>query len=51
MNNAIKYSPDGGTITCRLLETHNNVVLSITDQGLGIPKRSEPSVRAVLSSR
>ncbi|HAQ9769429.1 TPA: cell wall metabolism sensor histidine kinase WalK [Enterococcus faecium] len=39
MNNAIKYSPDGGTITCRLLETHNNVVLSITDQGLGIPKK------------
>ena len=33
MNNAIKYSPDGGTITCRLLETHNNVILSITDQG------------------
>ena len=39
MNNAIKYSPDGGTITCRLLETHNNVILSITDQGLGIPKK------------
>lgn len=39
MNNAIKYSPDGGTITCRLLETHNNVVLSISDQGLGIPKK------------
>jgi two-component system sensor histidine kinase VicK len=39
MNNAIKYSPDGGTITCRLLETHNNIVLSISDQGLGIPKK------------
>ena len=22
-----KYSPDGGVITCRLVETHNNVVL------------------------
>lgn len=39
MNNAIKYSPDGGTITCRLLETHNHVILSVSDQGLGIPKK------------
>ncbi|KRL96768.1 cell wall metabolism sensor histidine kinase WalK [Liquorilactobacillus satsumensis] len=39
MNNAIKYSPDGGVITCRLLETHNHVILSISDQGLGIPKK------------
>lgn len=39
MNNAIKYSPDGSVITCRLLETHNHVILSITDQGLGIPKK------------
>ena len=39
MNNAIKYSPDGGQITCSLLETHNNVIISITDQGMGIPRR------------
>ena len=39
MNNAIKYSPDGGMIIVRLMETHNNVVLSITDRGLGIPKK------------
>ncbi|MGK0551621.1 cell wall metabolism sensor histidine kinase WalK [Enterococcus faecalis] len=39
LNNAIKYSPDGGEITCRLLETHNNVIFSVTDQGLGIPKK------------
>ena len=38
MNNAIKYSPDGGKITVRLMETHNNVILSITDQEL-IPKK------------
>jgi two-component system sensor histidine kinase VicK len=40
MNNAIKYSPDGGTITCSLYETRNNVVLSVKDQGLGIPRNS-----------
>ncbi len=39
MNNAIKYSPDGGKITVHLLETHNNIVLSVTDEGLGIPKK------------
>ncbi|MDU1487282.1 cell wall metabolism sensor histidine kinase WalK [Ligilactobacillus animalis] len=39
MNNAIKYSPDGGVITCRLLETHNHVIMSISDQGLGMPKK------------
>ncbi|MGY3749679.1 cell wall metabolism sensor histidine kinase WalK [Vagococcus acidifermentans] len=39
LNNAMKYSPAGGTITCRLLETHKNVIISISDQGLGIPKK------------
>ena len=40
MNNAIKYSPDGGVIPTRLLETHNHVILSISDQGLGIPRKA-----------
>lgn len=44
MNNAIKYSPDGGVITCRLLETHNNVILSVSDQGLGIPRADIPRI-------
>ncbi|ANK60585.1 cell wall metabolism sensor histidine kinase WalK [Loigolactobacillus backii] len=44
MNNAIKYSPDGGVVTCRLLETNNHVILSISDQGLGIPKKDLPHV-------
>lgn len=44
MNNAIKYSPDGGTITCRLQETHNSVVISVSDQGMGIPRKDLPHV-------
>ncbi len=44
MNNAIKYSPDGGTITCRLYETRNKVILSISDQGLGIPRKDIPHI-------
>lgn len=39
MNNAIKYSPDGGVITCRLTEADGKTILSISDQGLGIPKK------------
>ncbi len=39
MNNAIKYSPDGGTVTVRLIETHNHIILSITDEGIGIPRK------------
>ena len=44
MNNAIKYSPDGGTITCGLVETNTSVIFSISDEGLGIPKRDLANV-------
>lgn len=39
MNNAVKYSPDGGTITGKLRLTGNHVIISISDQGMGIPKK------------
>ena len=42
MNNAIKYSPDGGTVTVRLVDTQNSVIMSVTDQGLGIPQKDLP---------
>ena len=38
MNNAIKYSPNGGTITVKLHSEQKQIVLSIADQGLGIPR-------------
>lgn len=44
MNNAIKYSPDGGQITVRLVESGGNVVISVTDQGLGIPRQALPYI-------
>lgn len=37
LENAIKYSPDGGQITVRCEVEGANVVVSITDQGQGIP--------------
>ncbi|MDO4912750.1 MAG: cell wall metabolism sensor histidine kinase WalK [Lactobacillus sp.] len=39
VNNALKYSPDGGTITIKLVQNGNRVILSISDQGLGIPRK------------
>lgn len=44
LNNAIKYSPDGGNITVRLMTTHNEALLSIQDQGLGIPQKAIPHI-------
>lgn len=40
LNNAIKYSPDGGIITgkLRLNGQGDRVILSIADEGMGIPK-------------
>jgi len=43
-NNAIKYSPDGGTITIRGREEDGMVVISVADQGMGIPKEHLPKV-------
>src|ERR1700753_411725 len=38
LDNAVKYSPNGVHITCRLsIEHYTWVLLSIADQGLGIP--------------
>lgn len=39
INNAMKYSPDGGSITVKLQETHSNVIVSVSDEGIGIPKK------------
>ena len=44
MNNAIKYSPDGGTITASVRTTDVQLILSISDEGLGIPKQDLPKI-------
>ena len=38
MNNAVKYSPDGGIITGKMQVKGDHVLISISDQGMGIPK-------------
>ncbi|MFN2503183.1 MAG: ATP-binding protein [Acidimicrobiales bacterium] len=36
LENAVKYSPDDGSISVKLRADHDNVVVSITDEGPGI---------------
>ena len=44
LNNAIKYSPDGVKITVTMKTTDDQMILSISDQGLGIPKQDLPRI-------
>ncbi|GAA0501939.1 cell wall metabolism sensor histidine kinase WalK [Salinibacillus aidingensis] len=37
LSNAIKYSPDGGTITCKVDVKGKMLNVTVTDQGVGIP--------------
>ena len=38
ISNALKYSPEGGKVTFTIKEQEDKIIVSITDQGVGIPK-------------
>ncbi len=44
IDNAIKYTPQGGKITVSLVPDKNTVTVSIRDTGIGIPKKDIPFV-------
>ncbi|WP_280771244.1 cell wall metabolism sensor histidine kinase WalK [Salipaludibacillus daqingensis] len=44
VSNAVKYSPEGGTITCTLKTEKERIVISVKDEGVGIPKDNIPHV-------
>ncbi len=44
LDNAVKYSPDGGTITVSATWEDGSVVASIADQGIGIPAEEQGRV-------
>lgn len=44
LNNAIKYSPDGGNVTVSMKTTDTQLIISISDEGLGIPKQDLPKI-------
>lgn len=38
IGNALKFSPDGGTITIRMVDSPDEVSVVVSDQGIGVPK-------------
>jgi signal transduction histidine kinase len=44
VSNAVKYSPEGGTITIRGQTRPSEIVVSVADQGPGIPAQDAPRV-------
>jgi two-component system sensor histidine kinase VicK len=38
ISNALKYSPEGGQVKFKVKELENMIEVSISDQGMGIPK-------------
>lgn len=40
ISNALKYSPEGGQITFKVEEQEEQILISISDQGVGIPKEN-----------
>ncbi len=44
IDNAIKYTSEGATIKCHLYEDLNDVIISISDNGFGIPQLEKPKI-------
>jgi two-component system, OmpR family, phosphate regulon sensor histidine kinase PhoR len=44
LDNAVKYSPDRGPIRVGLVRNSEQVVISVSDSGLGIPAREQQSI-------
>jgi signal transduction histidine kinase len=44
LDNAIKFSPDGGEIEVTVDQEPNNIIVSFRDQGVGIPEEALPRI-------
>ncbi|MBB5174755.1 cell wall metabolism sensor histidine kinase WalK [Texcoconibacillus texcoconensis] len=44
ISNAIKYSPEGGAVVCTIKQEAHRVVVSVRDEGVGIPKENIPYI-------
>jgi signal transduction histidine kinase len=44
LDNALKFTPSGGTVTLNLEHTPNDIRLSVTDTGIGIPEEDLPKL-------
>ena len=44
ISNAIKYTPEGGSVTVSTMHVYNDIYIKIKDTGIGIPKEDLPHV-------
>ena len=44
LNNAIKFSPPGSTVTLRSWETDDELLVEVRDEGIGIPPEDQASI-------
>ncbi len=44
IDNAIKYTPEGGTVTVNLLEADDQEIFTVSDTGIGIPLADQPYI-------
>jgi signal transduction histidine kinase len=44
VGNAVKYTPEGGLVVIALVERKDEIVISVTDNGIGIPEKDLPYV-------
>ncbi len=44
LDNAVKYSNKNGTITIKLQKSHKYIIISVKDNGIGIPKADLPHI-------
>lgn len=44
LSNAVKYSPDGGTVQVRLERSGEQATLTVADAGIGVPEEDRPQL-------
>jgi signal transduction histidine kinase len=44
ISNAIKYSPQGGTVTVKAEQKEDKVLISVHDEGMGIPEENQEKI-------
>ncbi len=44
LHNAVKFSPDGGAVTVAVRNAGPEIVASVEDQGMGIPRSAQPRI-------
>jgi signal transduction histidine kinase len=44
LSNAIKFTPEGGKIVLEAIRQNNEIIMTVSDTGMGIPKKDLPKI-------